>query len=461
VVFEGDSLVFDATDAGLAKALLASARADPFGRSRGGDEPAASLAVPVAPPGDVDGLATAPPLRDAVFTSLLGLALLGRRLDPSGRAHGVVAGSLDGASQAFSGEAVGYRSPVLALLRGWEVTQLLVQRVRDVRRGYLPTEEQSSLVRGRILPRSLAVGALSQRPVVCCECDEFTEAVPLFRMVATALERLAAGSAAPGVLGETALARDVAARAARLRHSLASVPSLSVPEAIVAARNLRLSRLMWRWERVRELCLHILEDRPSSCGEPVTGPGASLSWTFDTATLWEDVLEVSLARSLGNRGAVTRSNRGTEGGIWCAAPWNGLGGARLPDLYVRRRDDDGAEERWVIDAKYKLGARPLDRNDQNQLLVYSLLSRDQGSAPTHLAVARPATGDDLGLRSTHRRADVGAARELHLHMVDVPFPRPEDAFGQETWESALSAMADTWSHVFSASPSTPPAPFAS
>lgn len=261
--------------------------------------------------------------------------------------------------------------------------------------------------------------------------DEFTQVVPLYQVIVTALECLAAGEAAASVLATSDLAERVKQRAARLRHALSAIPSQPVPVAATVARTTRLPRLWRRWTPILTRCVAILGRRPPKREQGDTEEAGALVWVINTARLWERLVEASLERILDNSGTIKFKKvlRGVKEQIRCRSPWEEVGNQfKDPDFLVAR-----PTAFWVLDAKYKvlLALSELSPDDQYQLFAYSLLSeRSESRRPSHAAVVRPvgrAEGRGPG-RDARRRSyqlpGIGGADPQVVRIHDVPLPFP-------------------------------------
>src|SRR5690606_5232682 len=227
--------------------------------------------------------------------------------------------------------------------------------------------------------------------------DAFTEDLPLFRVLATALERVVSFSAPAQVLGTAFGISELRERAVRLRRKLSGVVSLPPRRALHTAQNLRLERLNRRWEpalRLAALLLSGMEYVPAPWREH-TYDGIELS--IPTAQLWEELVWLALATNPGFARVVNGNRPGDQ--LDAPAPWRRLDAT---DALAPSRPDvvavTGAIPPRVrcIDAKYKLLDTPglPGRAGLYQVFAYShLLRTAEGSGlPSRCALVYPCTG---------------------------------------------------------------------
>jgi hypothetical protein len=436
VAHEGDRLIFTERHAPHVEALRRATATDPVHRGRhDGPSPLFLLGSGERGLGD-HGPAPTPTATD--HASLLSLALLGHRLDRFEE----VTGSFDeedddGPAERLVAALHKPSSPIAALLQGWRLARAVEGRLRDLRRGYAPHEEWRPTVRGRLMTAGLVRYAATGLPSFLCAFEEFTDAIPLFQVVVTALDHVGV-RARTGVFASSGLAMGVARDAGRLRHHLGTVPAVSLGLALSTGRRLRLPRLLGHWAPVVRLCVQILEGRQPGAGAARLHAGRAHTWIVNTPRLWELLLARSLAVAVGARGRVVDGNT-SNADLHCPGPWDGVGKAKRPDLALSLDPVRDAErcERWVIDAKYKLGADPLPMEDQYQLFAYSRLALVHGFPVTAAALVRP--GEPTAAEHARRGPDA-----FCLSLLTLPFPSAAAAQSDAAWAASVARMAYGW-----------------
>ncbi len=402
-------------------------------------------AVPTATPVAPDGSTAS-----ATF-SLMALAMLCERLrDRSGSAalDHIHADSGDGAPSALASGTADNR--VLELLRAWQFVQFVKARVRQVRHGYREEEDWLWTPRGRLLTEGLVRMEASGEPRALCRYDEFTPSTPLFRLVVTALERLAGAGAAQGALARTKLGEAIREEASRLRHALAFIPSAPAAQAVSAMRHARLGRLLRTWEPARAQAIEILERRSPDMAPRVGESDASLVWSVDMSKVWERLLADAVGAIAGNV-AVPGGKRGLP--VDCPEPWKGIGTSKSPDMVTVFKGVG-----WVLDAKYKPaewsgGSPVIGQGDQYQLFAYSHLASIGGAPVGRLAILRPVhTGGQvrtLKEPAARNSATIGPARPT-LSVADLPFPSRDAIPDDARFEHERHALTTALSAVLSA-----------
>lgn len=455
-VHEGDWIQFpDAFGAHVAQ-LSAHAARDPT-RPADRSESAPLLAREYAPPA-----ALSVPVPDAPrfhHDGLLALALLAHRADPAGESVGVASsplgGDVEGVNQADEQAA----SPVGALLLAWSLARSVESRLRDVRRGYTPHEEWRTTVRGRLLVAGLVRHLVTDLPDLLCADEEFTEAIPLYRIIVAGLQE-GLQIAGHGAFVATPTGRMISFDLMRLRRHLGHVRPYGRSEAIVAARRLRLPRLMQTWAPVVRTCLRVLQHEVPSVSPGDTSEAVVQSWVVNMPRLWELLLLDSLRSAAGGEASVWDGNASSPG-YTCASPWLGMGNQKRPDI-VLFRDPGGV---MVADAKYKPADATLDLSDQYQLFAYSHLVRVDQQKPLAVAVVRPGpvgrklynrgTGDEgpgsSRIADAHHTPEA-ADRPPQLSDMQLPFPGPGAAMSEGAWRQALEDMRAGWSDWLNLSP---------
>jgi len=318
----------------------------------------------------------------------------------------------------------------LMLLAQWRLVELISAHLRQLRRGYTPVEEEAPVIRGRMTQRGLLQAAARLGPRIECAHDEFTDTTPLFRVLVTALDRVASGALAEahGVAGWSVMAQ-VRGRAVHLRRQLHQLPSLPWAQAATEASRLSrwpLPRALGIWQPALQLARAILRDesvRPVASDDGVVAQ----HWWLNTSKLWECILKQVCERA---GWTVTTPDVNATAREW--SPWVELGHTKRPDLLLDgpRSVDKPKQRRHVVaDAKYKLlHNKVLSAGDQYQLFAYSHLARWGVNQPTEAAVLYPGPQKS---RSWARAPD-----GLLLHLIGLPFPR-HDQLDPGAWEDYI------------------------
>lgn len=190
-------------------------------------------------------------------------------------------------------DKLGYaRNPHLRRIMEALFVNELRANLKWLRRGYVPQTEELGMVRGRVEPVSAARAQDSGQPSVVCHFEEFTEAIPHFRVLVTALDRVGAGSE-PGLPLVTRGRRETHGRghentrsvARQLRHLLADLQPMAVGAALHVARRVPLppaQRL--RWKRAMDLATALLAQEATS---PTPDDRANAELAVPTASLYE------------------------------------------------------------------------------------------------------------------------------------------------------------------------------
>jgi hypothetical protein len=326
----------------------------------------------------------------------------------AGRTAGMNAGS-DG----------GVVSDSLHFLTHRALVQAVSERLLDIRRGYVPTEEAVPVIRGSLTSRGLV--QVASRMVMSFECqyDDFSECVPLYQVLVTALDHVSAG-AGVGLLGlpRSRTLQAVRDEATALRSYLASIPSLPLALARDLAARLRLNRLQASWAPALELARQILWSEAARLSSGNHG-GAGIEWSMETPKLWEGVL----------RQAVELDE------VLCLGPtgqheaWRRLGHSKSEDFVLVRREAPHGE-RIVLDAKYKRLHGTPSMGDQYQIFAYAVLNQ---ARVVSLVFAEPPGRPPRPIRTFVRGDCVEAsATASRLTLCALPFPGPGD-LGESEW----------------------------
>lgn len=288
-------------------------------------------------------------------------------------------------------------------------------RAREVRQGYVETTEMLPLIRGRLTARGMTTLAYSGVPLAECTYDDFTPGVLLFRVIVTALDRVASGAAFPSLL--TDALRPLCGRALVLRHTLAHIPSLPAATAAFEARRCRLGPLLRAWQPVLDVARLLLREDPLELS-PAEGAASAHTWVVETPKVWEGIL-ASLAE-----GALEDDQSGIP------PPWSEGVKTRV-DLRLIRNSVT-----YLVDAKYKEAGdkKPSPSiSDLYQMFAYTHLA--SGCASVRAALVYPALpGAEPGEWIRRRREPEANANGVTLRLGRVVFPSREACETDDTWE---------------------------
>ncbi len=373
---------------------------------------------------------------EAALVSLLALAALAESAGTKQRTVAPAKG--DGALVQCGRGAT--TDPITPLLQHWEFLREVESRISEVRRGYVAEADWLAMIKGRVTSRGLAHHVGSGGPSVECEFDEFTDATPLFRVVVTAVDRVAAGRSAL-IRGGWRLTARITEKAVALRRHLCGIPSLPAGTAVALGTGLRLPRQLSGWTPALELALSILREEPPILAAPVPSEPRSLVWWVRTEKLWEQLL-VGASAAHFSASAVKNGNSAAVKGAKGVFPWIDLGTTKPPDVVV---DVEG--QGWIFDAKYKFPDAEIfvpASSDQFQIFAYSHLwpdiRRRYGMAAellTGCALVYPTPASPLGRsRSWARGPDSTAARPC-LHVLRLEFPSQNQAMSRERYQRWL------------------------
>jgi hypothetical protein len=296
----------------------------------------------------------------------------------------------------------------LMLLAQWRLVELIGAHLRQLRRGYVPVKEEAPVIRGRMTQRGLLQAAARLGPRIECAHDDFSDNTPLFRVLVTALDRVASGALAEahGVAAWSVMAQ-VRARAVHLRRQLHQLPSLPWAQAAAEAGRLSrrpLPRALRVWQPALHLARAILRDeavRPLASDDGVVAQ----HWWLNTSKLWEGILE-QICKKAGWKVSAPAENS-------CVL-WDKLGNKKKPDLLL---ENDG--QRIVADAKYKLlNGGALSAADQYQLFAYSHTASWDDAAPATAATVLYPCDQPSEPRAFARHGEL----RFNLHLIGVPFP---------------------------------------
>ncbi|MFC8074645.1 McrC family protein [Streptomyces sp. NPDC057307] len=299
--------------------------------------------------------------------------LLGYSLDPRGWRDGEV-------------EIAEHRELLPALAHAVERQVDLALR-RGLLQGYMPTEDTSLVVRGRIREAEQVRRRFGTALPVEVAYDDFTDDIPENRLLRAAVERLLR---LPGVPA------DVRRRLLHQRARLIGITPLVRGQALPVWHPTRLNS---RYHHALRLARAVLE---GSSGEHAAGNLRIDGFLFNMNKLFEDFVTVALREELRAGGHVAR--------LQDTHHLDDDARIRMkPDLVVYG-DDDGRLPRAVVDAKYKAEKRDgYPDADLYQMLAYCTAL---GLPAGHLVYAK-----GNGPHTAHRVRHTGV--RIHQHALDL------------------------------------------
>ena len=333
-------------------------------------------------------------------------------------------------------DAVDAQTRLRELLRAWELVRELERRVRELRRGYVPAEDQLAAIRGKLLDSGIIRHAVCGDPRLDCEFDEFSEQVPLFRIVVTTLEVLGhRGPLGWGPWSSWKLCSEVSEQAVAIRHVLGNIPAYSTAQAILIGRRLGLPRALSGWRSILRKCLAVLEERPPGRSSSAASDDTAVALWISSPRLWEWILE----QSLHSVGIDAVSPKAVKKPVICK-PWIRTDGPnvrpRHPDLTWTDHQQDAI---YVVDAKYKWSSRPT-ANDLNQMYMYSHATRNRLRHAARVAVCALVYPRAPGSQRLDERAYLRpGGRRVTLFAMAPKFPRPDQVTDDAQWNGFLRA----------------------
>jgi hypothetical protein len=337
------------------------------------------------------------------------------------------------------------------------------RNIRWLHRGYVQDTQVLTSIRGRVEAQSLARSLASNSPTVQCSYDDFSVQQPLFRVLATALDLVAAGTWLDQWSDRTPVRS-----AQQLRKKISNIESLRFIEAARLAQSIVLNPLLRRWQRALDLAVVILQNRVLA---PSGSPNLHLDvaptiWSQATSDFWEETIAISL-RKVGARLAVQSQVEG---------PWARLKDSdSFPDLLVNgpeKNREDGWD--WLIDAKYAEPKQTPRREYQYQMFAYAHLV--PGIKRVVLAHATAGQTAEIRLgplpmngsmprirRQLIAKREEGCASgcfedvlenadEVVLYILVLPFPRAADLRTHADWDGYLLRLGNATLALLSSEP---------
>ena len=372
------------------------------------------------------------------------------------------------------------------LLAHRALVSFIKQNVHRIRRGYLEVTETMPVIRGRITQRGVISAVSGSSLAIECTHDEFSELTPLFRLLMTALDRVA--QSLPASAEAVLFPQQQAEAAASLRAQLLPIPSMPLQEATSLAPRMQLrGRLRAEWQDALELARIVLAPEQATQFDLSRLRAVGAAVQVVSSTFWEQAVVRGAFEGLADK-------KGSAGEVWAAA------NPKQPDCVVRfavegpfEKDSVGeknsdAFKTWirdffnterpdgeatghdsfkgalqhrvdvppvrtasglklaaVLDAKYteaepKHGKGKLSApasGYQYQMLAYSLLVENCVAA----ILIHPCAENTPRASSSFRRKvpkDPTTARECHLLVVEHPFPSAENCGAN--WTEYLRAF---------------------
>lgn len=318
------------------------------------------------------------------------------------------------------------RSPLHRPLAVREFLDEVELRLGQARRGYRRVVEDRYAVRGRISAASIARFQATGGSRLRCSFDELTESTQLLGIVATTLEMVADGHGPSSVLPRPFDERRLRHDAVRLRRALGEVASFPIGAAVNLSGRLKLSRLDAAWTKALRLANVLLRDGEIVAKNAAHRDAQAVELSVETDKVWEWIVNAALRRTRFD----TVLDQGQQIGLtqdpWLAHPLQ-VSINTWPDNIAFQR-----QEVFVVDAKYKLNAKP-SRDDQYQMYAYSHLVRSEGRDVRAAVLVYP--GSAAGTQWIRGRDS--STQPVRLYAVQLPFPMPDDLVSSRSWETYL------------------------
>lgn len=357
------------------------------------------------------------------------------------------------------------------LLAHRALVSFIKQNVHRIRRGYLEVTETMPVIRGRITQRGVISAVSGSSLAIECTHDEFSELTPLFRLLMTALDRVA--QSLPASAEAVLFPQQQAEAAASLRAQLLPIPSMPLQEANSLAPRMQLrGRLRAEWQEALELARIVLAPEQSTQFDLSRLRAVGAAVQVVSSTFWEQaVVEPMLTGAL-------RPKEGRSSNVW-----TDCGSEKQPDcvLYLsmgklagkshaeileiahellvnepdRRAEAPAESDGIVFDAKY---ARARKNGDgtyavppagyQYQMLAYSMLvprchltalvyPRSSSAEPTAAMVWKRAVP-----RHWDWSPNANTPAETNLMVLEAPFPTALQCDSDETWAAYRREFRD-------------------
>ena len=356
------------------------------------------------------------------------------------------------------------------LLAHRALVSFIKKNVHRIRRGYLEVTETMPVIRGRITQRGVISAVSGSSLAIECTHDEFSELTPLFRLLMTALDRVA--QSLPASSEAVLFPQQQAEAAASLRGQLLPIPSMPLQEATSLAPRMQLrGRLRAEWQEALELARIVLAPEQATQFDLARLRAVGAAVQVVTSTFWEQaVVEPMLTGALrpaGGRSKNVWMDCGSEKQPDCVLylPMGELSGKPraeilriahklLVDDPDRRVEAPAESDGIVFDAKYararKVGssfAVP-PAGYQYQMLAYSMLvprchltalvyPRSSSAEPTAAKAWKRAVPRDWDWSRKEK-----TPAETHLMVLEAPFPTPQQCDSDGNWAAYRREFRD-------------------
>lgn len=355
------------------------------------------------------------------------------------------------------------------LLAHRALVSFIKQNVHRIRRGYLEVTETMPVIRGRITQRGVISAVSGSSLAIECTHDEFSELTPLFRLLMTALDRVA--QSLPASAEAVLFPQQQAEAAASLRAQLLPIPSMPLQEANSLAPRMQLrGRLRAEWQEALELARIVLAPEQSTQFDLSRLRTVGAAVQVVTSTFWEQAV---VEPFLGNSKPTPIDD---EQNVWVQC-----GSAKQPDciLYLpmgklagkypadilkiahdllvgepgRRAEAPTESAGLVFDAKYARARKTKIKTEikteevfsvppagyQYQMLAYSLLV--PRCHLTALVYPRSSASEPTAAKTWKRAVphrwdwspNENTPEETNLMVLEAPFPTAQQCESDETW----------------------------
>jgi 5-methylcytosine-specific restriction endonuclease McrBC regulatory subunit McrC len=326
-------------------------------------------------------------------------------------------------------EALAFSSGRLppSLLHAWFLDELHLV-VHRIRQWYVPIQERSSAVRGRVIPSSIPMSRSIGQLV--CVWDEFTLNTPLNQIIATTLEIILSS---PPIEQDSALSRYLSKRnrrlAADLWDQMPTIEALPLTEAAHVAQSLPLRQEEEEFRKVLEVAKQVLLFKRG--GVDLVERRFAFSLLRQSHVVWEEVVHELWKKFLPEWSVVKEEKTHHA--------WEKIGGSQGSIGYPKKHDVDhriytdksNSELIALADSKYKQVVKSkIKETDFFQLFFYSTHHDSRTSFLVYPCFPQTTSGPlspgiaDLEFR--RNEAWLSGEGQYRLYVVHLPLRGPRE-----------------------------------
>jgi 5-methylcytosine-specific restriction endonuclease McrBC regulatory subunit McrC len=323
--------------------------------------------------------------------------------------------------------------------------------IHAIRQDYIPVTELCVAIKGRVSDRSVAKMAYEGWPRLECNFDEFAEVIPLFRVIATALDVVVSGELRQrSNLPDKWLGGHHDPR--ELRERLRNIPSFPRAVARSVATSIRLTPLQRVWKRTLDAARRILDAEAAQFGQ-AQNTGSTLILSLNMSSGWERIVASAIgSESPAATSPVSNDKPDHVIGIEQSGmtdPWGRDTPITVDLAAFELRSKSGSVDIDVVlvDAKYvELQGRGKEKrlalppSNLYQIFVYSLMFKPR---PRQVVLVYPMRENQVIAKGelTLKRAPLNIQAELKtedagqcsLRIVRARFPTSQDVYSEEGW----------------------------